>query len=116
MEDSTEIEHAGDSSQLNVEEVEYGRSSVESYYMNVPGVGFGNTAAEYATPFVDKIKLNARVTEINSEEEGGGDGTGEEGAINVAYVEGGVTKAAKAKTVLVTAPLGVLKAGSINFV
>ena len=116
MEDSTEIEHAGDSSQLNVEEVEYGRSSVESYYMNVPGVGFGNTAAEYATPFADKIKLNARVTEINSEEEGGGDGTGEEGVINVAYVEGGVTKAAKAKTVLVTAPLGVLKAGSINFV
>ena len=112
MEDSTEIEHAGDSSQLNVEEVEYGRSSVESYYMNVPGVGFGNTAAEYATPFVDKIKLNARVTEINAEE---GDGSGE-GAINVAYVEGGVTKAAKAKTVLVTAPLGVLKAGSINFV
>mmetsp|Transcript_7212 Transcript_7212/g.16402 ORF Transcript_7212/g.16402 Transcript_7212/m.16402 type:complete len:391 (+) Transcript_7212:256-1428(+) len=110
MEDASEIEYTGDSSQLDIEQINFfpPDSNVATHYTSIPGLGFGNIAAKYAAPFASKIKLNAKVSEINSEEDG-------ETTI-VKYVENGVDKAVKAKTVLVTASLGVLKAGTIGFV
>jgi len=52
--------------------------------------------------------LNAKVIEINSEEN--------RDQPTIKYVKNGVTKAVKANAVLVTASLGALKAGIINFV
>jgi len=65
------------------------------------------TWALLASPFASKIKLNTKVTEINSED----------GITIVKYVDkSGATKLIKTKTVLVTVSLGVLKAGTVNFV
>ncbi|KAL7526846.1 hypothetical protein ACHAXR_001678, partial [Thalassiosira sp. AJA248-18] len=110
IEDSAEIEYTGESSQIDVAEVEFFPTgySINTHYTSVPGMGFGNIAAEYAEPFADKIKLNAKVTEINSEVD--------MNAPEVTYVENGEITTVKAKTVLVTASLGVLKAGNIDFV
>ncbi len=113
VEDVLETEYTSDSSQLSVHEVEFFPAgySVMSHYTSVPGMGFGNIASKYAEPYTDKIRLNAKVTEINSE--GFMDGSGD---TVVKYVENGVSKEVSAKTVLVTASLGVLKAGIIDFV
>ena len=73
--------------------------------MSVPGVGYGNVAARYALPFSSKIKLGAKVTDIDSQ-------TGE---IAVSFTENGTSQQITTKTVLVTASLGVLKAGLIRF-
>lgn len=112
MEAVSAFEYAGDSSQLDINEIEFypPGSSIKTHYTSIPGMGFGNIAAEYAQreEITPKVKLNAKVMEINSEEDG-------ETTI-VKYVENGESKAVKAKTVLVTASLGVLKAGTINFV
>jgi len=92
--------------------LKYYPSEVKSHYMSIPGLGFGNVAASVAQPFLDKIQLNAKVTEINSEEFELDD------ISIVTYLdeEDGVEKMVKAKTVLVTVSLGVLKAGNIKFV
>lgn len=97
---------------MDVSQLNYYPSEVKSHYMSVPGLGFGNVAASVAHPFVDKIQLKAKVTEINSEEFELDD------LSIVTYLDedSGVEKMAKAKTVLVTVSLGVLKAGNIKFV
>ena len=113
MEDSIGLDYnTGDSSQVGVTELEFFPEgySVSAHYMSIPGVGFGNTAAKYAEPYAEYVKLNSKVVEVNSE--------GEE-LIEVTYVDkddDGMTKSIKAKTVLITVSLGVLKAGTINFV
>ena len=76
------------------------------HYMSVPGVGYGNTVAKFAAPFVNKIRLNSRVTEINYSDPNG---------VIISYTKNGVDRMVKAKTVLVTVSLGVLKAGNIKF-
>jgi len=83
----------------------------DTVYMGVPGLGWGNVAASYASKFGDKIRLNSRVTEIDSQ----ADETGEHAVVT--YEDGdGRSVVVKAKTVLVTVSVGVLKAGSISFV
>ena len=113
MEDASEIEYTGDSTQLDIEEIEFFPPgySVKTHYTSIPGMGFGNIAARYAEPFKSKIQLNSKVTEINSEEEGDGDYK-----TIVEYMKDRVNKVVEAKIVLVTVSLGVLKAGNINFV
>ena len=111
IEDSTEVQSGGTSSQIDVEDVEFFPSpddEIKSHYMGMPGIGFGNAAAKYAEPFVDKIQLKSRVTEINSDFE--------DYSLVTYTDEDGTETSVKAKTVLVTVSLGVLKAGSINFV
>lgn len=111
MEDAMEVEYTGDSSNVNVEWIEFHppgySSSVD--YLSIPGMGFGNLAASYAEPIMDYINLNCKVTEIDSS-------NNDKDASVVRYVEDGVEKAVYAKTILVTVSLGVLKAGDINFV
>jgi hypothetical protein len=106
------VDYAGDSSHMDVTQLNYYPNEVKSHYMSVPGLGFGNVAASVAQPFLDKIQLNAKVTEINSEEFELDD------ISIVTYLDGedGMEKMVKAKTVLVTVSLGVLKAGNIKFV
>ena len=106
IEDVSEIEYTGDSTQLNLNEIEFFPPgyTIETHYMSIPGMGFGNIAAEYAAPFETKIKMNSKVIEIED---------AEDGPATVKYVENGVTKAIRANTILVTVSLGVLKAGNI---
>ena len=113
IEEIAEMYYTADSTQLDIDEVEFFPAgySIDTLYTSVPGKGFGNIAAKYVEGFdiVDEIVLDATVVEINSEGEN----------VNqpkVVYTEDGVTKAVMARTVLVTASLGVLKAGNINFV
>ena len=105
-----EIEYTGASSNLDIEQIEFNAEgySIDALFMSVPGLGFGNVAAKYASPFASKIRLNSKVTEVNSETD--------DDTTAVTFVEDGKTKLVKAKTVLVTVSLGVLKAGTINFV
>jgi len=114
IEDVSEIEYTGDSSQLDLNQIEFFPPgyTIETHYMSIPGMGFGNIAAKYAAPFEKKIKLNSKVFEIDDTEQDAG---GEKPVI-IKYVENDVIKTVKANTVLVTASLGVLKSGSINFV
>jgi len=112
MEDVISTEYTADSEQFNVEEVEFFTKdySIKTHYMAIPGMGFGNIAANYAEPLKEKIQLNSKVTEILTEMENGGY------TITVKYEEDGASKSVIAETVLVTVSLGVLKAGNINFV
>jgi monoamine oxidase len=108
---SVEIENAGDSSLLDINEISFFPPgyAVDSYYMGMPGEGFGNVAARYAAPHASSIRLNSRVIEVDSD--------AESDVTVVTYVnEDGETIIVKAKTVLVTVSLGVLKAGTITFV
>lgn len=88
---------------------------IDTYNMGMPGGGFGNVAAKYAESFRERIKLNSKVNEINSMSL---DTDNEDGDYTVVtYVdEDGNNQSVKAKTVLVTVSLGVLKEGTINFV
>ena len=94
------------------------------HYMSYRGVGYGNIAAKVADPIQSKIKLNSKVVEVNSEREMDYSGIlcsllGIHCNIiqTVKYVdENGDMKLVKAKTVLITVSLGVLKAGTIKFV
>ena len=109
VEDGIEIEYTGDSSQIGVDLIEFfpeGYTSSSTEYLSVPGIGFGNVAAGYAAPLAAHMRLESRVTELDSD----GEGT------VVRYVRDGAERAVVAKTVLVTVSLGVLKAGSIKFV
>ncbi|KAL3783346.1 hypothetical protein ACHAW5_010888 [Stephanodiscus triporus] len=111
IEASVEVENAGDSSMLDINEIKFFPPgyAVDSYYMSVPGAGFGNIAARYAAQYSSSIRLNSRVVDVDSE--------AEPDVAVVTYVgEDGVTRVVKAKTVLVTVSLGVLKAGTVNFV
>ena len=79
-----------------------------AYYTSVPGVGYGNAAARYAAPLVaHKVHLNSKVTEINYSNPS---------SASISFTKnGGEENTVLAKTVLVTASLGVLKAGNIKF-
>lgn len=110
MESSLEIENAGESSLLDIDGISFFPPgyAVDSHYMGVPGAGFGNVAARYAAPHVSSIRLNSRVVGVDSESDA-------DFAV-VTYVgEDRATRAVKARTVLVTVSLGVLKAGTIDF-
>eukprot|EP00571_Detonula_confervacea_P001823 CAMPEP_0172315264 /NCGR_PEP_ID=MMETSP1058-20130122/24644_1 /TAXON_ID=83371 /ORGANISM="Detonula confervacea, Strain CCMP 353" /LENGTH=484 /DNA_ID=CAMNT_0013029313 /DNA_START=270 /DNA_END=1724 /DNA_ORIENTATION=+ len=100
-----EVEYAGDSSALSSTESIALRSHV--HYMAVPGLGFGNIAGKYAEQFKSKIELNAKVTKIDYEDEQNN---------IITYVKDGKTKKVSTQAVLVTVPLGVLKAKTIEFV
>ncbi|KAL7549406.1 hypothetical protein ACHAWF_012674 [Thalassiosira exigua] len=39
--------------------------SNQMYYVSVPGAGYGNIAATFAAPFLSKIRLGSKVTDIN---------------------------------------------------
>ena len=74
--------------------------------MSVPGVGFGNTAATFAAPFSSVIELGSKVSEINHEDPNN---------VVVSFTKDGVSRRLSSRTVLVTVPLGVLKAGTVSF-
>jgi len=79
-----------------------------AYYTSVPGVGYGNAAAKYAAPLVaHKVQLNSKVTEI--------DYSNPSSALVSFTTNDEEESRVHAKTVLVTASLGVLKAGNIKF-
>jgi len=113
-----DIPYAGPKSELSVKEttlLEYDYEC-KMKYVSVPGGGFGNAAASFAKDFrEEKIKLNAKVTEINYQL------VDQEDEVLITYMdnnndEGGILKQIVAKSVLVTVSLGVLKAGNIQFV
>lgn len=116
IEDTMEYEYTADSSQLDINGIEFYPPgfSIDTQYMGVPGFGFGNLAAQYAesTTVQEKVLLNAKVTEINSSS------SQEEGGLSrVTYVNNdGTDVVVQAKTVLVTVSLGVLKASTIDFI
>ena len=110
-----EYEYTADSSQLDISEIEYYPPgfSINTQYMGVPGLGFGNLAAQYAesTSVQEKVLLNAKVVEINSSQ------MESSGFTTVTYERSdGTNGVVQAKTVLVTVSLGVLKANTINFI
>ena len=110
IEENIETEYTGDSSQVSVDQIEFFPPgyTMKTHYVSTPGLGYGNIAARYAQPFRNYIKLNSKVTDIDSTEE--------DGIPVVRYVDAnGDNQAVKANTVLVTVSLGVLKAGTINF-
>ena len=117
IEDTMEYEYTADSSQLDISEIEYYPPgfSINTQYLSIPGLGFGNLAAEYAerTSVREKVVLNAKVMEINSlsSQEESSEFT------TVTYVSNGTSNIiVQAKTVLVTVSLGVLKANTIEFI
>lgn len=76
------------------------------HHVSVPGAGYGNIAGSFASSFMDIIKTGAKVTDINYEEENN---------VVISYTEDGGVTTVTARTVLVTASLGVLKSGTISF-
>jgi hypothetical protein len=78
------------------------------HYMSVPGVGYGNTAANFAATrlVADRVRLASRDTEI---------GYSNPNSAFISFTKNGVESKVLAKTVLVTVSLGVLKAGNIKF-
>ena len=105
--DFGEIDYSGDLNEMSFAEYTWGHSGgYPVHYVSVPGVGYGNIAASFAAPFLSKIKLGAKVTGINYEDQNN---------VIVSFTENGVARKVVAKTVLVSASLGVLKAGSISF-
>ena len=108
IEEILEIEYTADSKYIGASDVEYfpeGKTS-SYYYLSTPGLGFGNQAAKYAEPFTDNIKLNTKVVQVDSSEGG---------SPYIEYIDQGVPTRVQAKTVLVTASLGALKNGIIEF-
>lgn len=106
-----QIDYTADISELNLEDYKWNSESntCEMTYLSQAGVGFGNVADHYAKQHTsDTIKTNSRVTEINYEDPD---------ITIISYTENGdTTKKIAARTVLMTVSLGVLKAGTINFV
>jgi len=105
-----EIEYTSDSKNIDASEVEFfpeGQTS-SLYYLSTPGLGYGNQAAKFAEPFADKIKLNAKVVQVDSS-------AGGNTSPYIEYVDQGVPTRVQAKTVMVTASLGALKNGIIEF-
>jgi len=110
VEDAKHLEYGTGDRDMDITEIEFTDPTfhVETNYMGVPGVGWGNVAAKYAQQFASNIRTSARVTEINQRLD-------DDYAV-VRYLENGASKTVKARTVLVTVSVGVLKAGNINFV
>ena len=129
MKSSSEIENSGDSSKLDITDINYlppGYTS-DSYYMG--GIGFGNLVAQYAQKYISYIMLNSRVIAIDSSEESSSSNTPDVSVVS--YVtdtndDDGInsgsstttttTTTVQAKTVLVTVSLGVLKSDRIQFI
>ncbi len=76
-------------------------------YMGMPGLGFGNVAGRYGEGLKSKIRLNSKVTEISQYRD-------KRDAI-VKFSSNGRMAEVRAKTVLLTVSLGVLKANGIRF-
>jgi len=105
MKSIIQTEYAGDAAKISASDKLVLRSY--THYTSIPGLGFGNIAAKYAEPFKSKIKLNANVIEVNYLDK-------QKNIIT--YIEDGLTKKVSADAVLVTVPLGVLKANTIKFI
>ena len=102
------VEYTGKPEELSLDEHSiYDDEMGNQHYISVSRLGFGNLAATFAQSFSPKIKLNAKVTKINYQNS--------RKAI-VSYTSDGVETRVFAKSVLVTVSLGVLKAGTINFI
>mmetsp|Transcript_20255 Transcript_20255/g.38209 ORF Transcript_20255/g.38209 Transcript_20255/m.38209 type:complete len:182 (-) Transcript_20255:723-1268(-) len=108
--DAKHLEYGTDGYEMDITEIEFTDPTfhIEANYMGVPGLGWGNVAAKYAKEFDLNLKKKAKVTEINQEDD--------DEYVTVTYVKNGSTKTVKAKNVLVTVSVGVLKAGNIKFV
>lgn len=81
------------------------RRSLNSKRVNVKQ-GLGNLAIEYANPVMDRVQLNSVVKSINYSLD----------PVEITYELNGVETVVKAATAIVTVPVGVLKAGDINFI
>lgn len=101
-----EVDYAADEDDMSLAGISFANGQYPTYYTSVPGVGYGNIAASFAKPFMNKIKLNANVNKVNYQ-------NSDKSVIT--YVEDGVTKQVTARAALVTVSLGVLKAKKINF-
>ena len=104
-----QVDLAEDSNKLSLSGHKINEHSPDPmFYTSVPGVGYGNTAAKYADQFVShKVHLNSKVSEI--------DYSNPSRAL-ISFTRNGEEEInVLAKTVLVTASLGVLKAGNIDF-
>jgi len=112
LNDVAKIEYTCDIHQVSLRENDLlDRDVPTTRYMGMRGVGFGNVASQFGRRFQSKIKLNSKVTRIINYQDGDGR---DENAI-VKYSSNGRIEKVTAKTVLVTASLGVLKAGNIKF-
>ena len=103
-----EYEYTTDSSQLDISEIEYYPPgfSIDTQYLSVPELGFGNLAAQYArrtsVSVKEKVLLTAKVMEINSSSSSSSSQEEGSGFTAVTYVSNGVSNVVQAKTVLVT--------------
>ena len=79
------------------------RRDVQCKRVNV-NKGLSNLAKKYADSIIDKVKLNSVVKSINYELD----------PIEITYEFNSTKKVVKAKTAIVTVPVGVLKAGKKN--
>ena len=117
-----EYEYTTDSSQLDISEIEYYPPgfSIDTQYLSVPELGFGNLAAQYArrtsVSVKEKVLLTAKVMEIKSSSSSSSSQEEGSGFTAVTYVSNGVSNVVQAKTVLVTVSLGVLKANTIEYI
>jgi len=108
LEDVAKIEYTCESDKMSLRHNDLLDQSVPTTrYMGIPGLGFGNVASRFGQQFSSKINLNSKVIEINHYDGG-------QHAF-VKYTSNGRIVEVAAKTVLVTASLGVLKAGTIKF-
>jgi len=81
---------------------------VETSYMGVPGVGWGNVAAKYGARFGERIRTESQVIGIDS--------PADQDYVVVTYRDRrGAVRKMRGKTVVMTASVGVLKAGTIEF-
>ena len=111
-----ETEYASPLSEASVREIAPWMMDMVGYTMNylgVPDAGYDSLVSSVAAPFLQYIQLQSRVTSV-SYSAGGGDGLG----VQVTYtdLQSGATRRVAASSVLVTLPLGVLKAGDVEFV
>ena len=69
MLDLGEVDYAADISQLDLKYYRWQHHTMcDMTYMSTSGTGFGNLAATCGESFIDKVRLNAKVTEINYED------------------------------------------------
>lgn len=111
IEDAKHIEYGTGDYDMDISEIEFEDPTfhVETSYMGVPGVGWGNVAAKYGAQFGDRIRTESQVLEIDS--------LAEQDYVVVTYRDlRGKVRKVKGKTVLVTVSVGVLQAGNIGFV
>jgi len=108
LEDAKHLEHGTNDLDIAHDKFIDPTFQFDTVYMSSPGLGFGNVAAKYAESRMDRTSLGAKVTEINSSLD-------DDHAV-VKYTENGAEKIVKARTVLVTVSVGVLKKGNIEFV